>query len=190
MSPPSSSSSSSRSQAEAGGLRMASSSSWSSCWHKLSCRCWFSWQLVHDIRQVRLWQDTLEGKGRLYQVWYYSFYFHLTVSPASCLQEVPEELLITREGWGRAGPNNSIRLNKTLFQTLQTPQTLSSQHAQQVGIWCISRRAVHSWTFTHLKENGRFETLLGQVKEKRHVEGKIDSGRFRGKIVTINHKFV
>lgn len=34
---------------EAGGLRMDTSSSWRSCWHKLSCKCWFRWQLVHNV---------------------------------------------------------------------------------------------------------------------------------------------
>lgn len=50
-------------------------------------------------------------------------------SPAGCLQEVSEELLVAREGWGRTGTHNSMRLNETLFKTLQTPQAVSSQHA-------------------------------------------------------------
>lgn len=36
-------------------------------------------------------------------------------SPASCLQEIPEELLVTREGWRRAGADDSMRLNETLL---------------------------------------------------------------------------
>lgn len=49
--------------------------------------------------------------------------------PAGCLQEVPEELLVTRERWRRAGADDSLRLNETLLEALQTPQTVSSQHA-------------------------------------------------------------
>ena len=49
--------------------------------------------------------------------------------PASCLQEIPEELLVIGEGWRRAGAGDSLRLDETLLQTLQTPQAVSSQHA-------------------------------------------------------------
>ena len=51
------------------------------------------------------------------------------VLPARCLQEVPEELLVTREGWRGAGADDSMRLDETLLQTLQTPQAVGSQHA-------------------------------------------------------------
>lgn len=71
--------------------------------------------------------------------------------PAGCLYEVPEELLVTRKGRRRAGPDDSVRLNETLLETFQTPQTVSSQHAEQVGVRSISRGAVYTGAFTHLK---------------------------------------
>lgn len=136
------SSSSSISTMEAGGLRMDTSSSWSSCWHKLSCRCWFNWQLIHNMGDM---SDMSWCKW-----WHLAFI--LTVLPTCCLQEVPKKFLVSREGWRRAGTNNSMRLNKTLFKTLQTPQAISSQHAEQVSIRSIHRRAAHARTFTHLGE--------------------------------------
>lgn len=75
------------------------------------------------------------------------------VLPASWLQEVPEELLVTREGWRRAGTDDSMRLDETLLETLQTTQAVGSQHAKQVGIRGIPRRAVHTGAFTHLEKN-------------------------------------
>lgn len=69
--------------------------------------------------------------------------------PAGHLYEVPEELLVTRKGGRRARPHDSMRLNETLLQTLQTSQTVGAQHAKQVGIGSISRGAVH--TGAHLK---------------------------------------
>lgn len=72
--------------------------------------------------------------------------------PAGCLQEVSEELLVAREGWGRTGTNDSTRLNETLFKTLQTPQAVSSQHAQQVGVRGIAGGVMHTGTFTHLEK--------------------------------------
>lgn len=71
--------------------------------------------------------------------------------PAGRLYEVPEKLLVTREGRRRAGPDNAMRLNETLLQTLQTAQTVGAQHAKQVSVRSISGGAVHSGVFTHLK---------------------------------------
>lgn len=55
------------------------------------------------------------------------------------------------EGRRRTGANNSMRLNETLFETLQTPQTVSSQHAKQVCVRSISRGAIYTGTFTCLE---------------------------------------
>lgn len=73
-------------------------------------------------------------------------------SPAGCLYEVLEELLVARKGRRRAGADDSVRLNETLLETLQTPQTVSSQHAEQVGVRSISGGAVYTGAFTHLKD--------------------------------------
>lgn len=72
-------------------------------------------------------------------------------SPAGCLYKVPEELLVARKGRRRAWADDSVRLNETLLETLQTPQTVSSQHAEQVGVRSISGGAVYTGAFTHLK---------------------------------------
>lgn len=74
--------------------------------------------------------------------------------PAGRLYEVLEELLVTREGRRRARPDHSMRLNETLLQTLQTAQTVGAQHAKQVSVGSISRGAVHTGVFTHLKVTG------------------------------------
>lgn len=87
-----------------------------------------------------------------YHIVYLLFLFGCIILPTSCLQEIPEELLVTREGRRRTGANNSMRLNETLLKTLQTPQAVSSQHAQQVSIRGVPRRAVNTGAFTHLKK--------------------------------------
>ena len=87
------------------------------------------------------------------------------VLPAGCLQEVPEELLVAREGWRRAGASDAMRLNETLLQALQTPQTVGSQHAKQVSVRSIPRRAVHTRALTHLKE---IPHLLFQLRAIYH----------------------
>ncbi|XP_037550774.1 codanin-1 [Nematolebias whitei] len=53
---------------------------------------------------------------------------------AGCLYKVLEELLVTRKRRRRTWSNNSLRLNETFFQTLETTQAISSQHAEQVSI--------------------------------------------------------
>ncbi|TNN56528.1 hypothetical protein EYF80_033254 [Liparis tanakae] len=91
---------------------------------------------------------------------------------SSSTEEIPEELLVTREGGWRAGPDDALRLNETLLETLQAPEAVGSQHAEQVRVRSVSGGAVHAGAFTHLQNDslGEDEVYLDKLLQKQASE--------------------
>lgn len=84
-------------------------------------------QLAAGTQNVRLLTCKYKYLHRKFGYLLKGYWF--IISPTSCLQEVPEELLVAREGWRRAGSSDSMGLNEALFEPLQAPQTVGSQQA-------------------------------------------------------------
>lgn len=83
------------------------------------------------------------------------FIWSCAFSPAGCLYEIPEELLMSRKGRRRTRADDSMRLDEALLQALQATQAVGSQHSQQVSIRRFSRGAGHLRSFAHLKKHLR-----------------------------------
>lgn len=77
---------------------------------------------------------------------------------------------MTRKGWWRAGTNESLRLDQTLLQALQTTQAVCSQHAKQISIRGITGGAQHTRAFAHLeKKQKEYKTARQRIRRNVRI---------------------